>query len=61
MMVVTGATAGNTVATVSIVDNDSQPVFALDASNYEVNENGSVDFLDWNIGSSRFFRMVQMP
>ena len=40
---VTGATLGNASATATIVDNDSAPVFVLDASSYEVNENGSVD------------------
>ena len=30
-------------ATTTIVDNDSPPVFALDASSYDVNEDGSVD------------------
>jgi hypothetical protein len=49
---VTGATAGNTAATVSIVDNDSPPVFVLDASSYEVNENGSVDALVQRLGNA---------
>jgi uncharacterized cupredoxin-like copper-binding protein len=40
---VSGATLGNASSTVTIVDNDSAPVFVLDASSYEVNENGSVD------------------
>src|SRR4051794_40005940 len=30
-------------STTTIVDNDAPPVFALDASSYSVNENGSVD------------------
>jgi hypothetical protein len=40
---VSGATLGNASGTATIVDNDSAPVFVLDASSYEVNENGSVD------------------
>jgi hypothetical protein len=43
----TGATfpnaATSVTATGTIVDNDSPPVFALDASSYSVNEDGSVD------------------
>jgi hypothetical protein len=40
---VSGATLGNSHSTVTIVDNDAPPVFALDASSYSVNENGSID------------------
>ena len=43
----TGATFPNAAASVTasatIVDNDSPPIFVLDASSYEVNEDGSVD------------------
>jgi Calx-beta domain len=35
--------AASVTSTTTIVDNDSQPSFALDASSYEVNEDGSVD------------------
>jgi hypothetical protein len=49
---VTGATPGNANGTVTIVDNDSSPVFALDASSYEVNENGSVDVTVQRLGNT---------
>src|SRR5205085_11606738 len=36
-------TASSVTASTTIIDNDSPPIFALDASSYEVNEDGSVD------------------
>jgi Calx-beta domain len=53
---VTGATFVNgdssQTATTTIVDNDSPPVFALDASSYSVNENGSVDVTVQRLGNA---------
>jgi hypothetical protein len=46
-----GTTLGNSSATVTIVDNDSPPIFALDASSYEVNEDGSVDVTVQRLGN----------
>src|SRR2546423_2655285 len=44
--------ASSVTSTTTIVDNDSPPVFALDASSYEVNEDGSVDITVNRLGSS---------
>lgn len=44
---------GSTVtATATIVDNDSPPIFVLDASSYSVNENGSIDVTVQRLGDS---------
>jgi Calx-beta domain len=52
----TGATfpngAGSVSGTATIVDNDSPPIFRLDASSYEVNEDGSVDVTVQRLGNT---------
>jgi hypothetical protein len=52
----TGATFPNAAATMTgtatIVDNDSPPIFQLDASSYEVNEDGSVDVTVLRLGNT---------
>ena len=52
----TGATfpngAASVTSTATIVDNDSPPVFVLDASSYELNENGSVDVTVQRLGNA---------
>lgn len=44
--------AASVTASTTIVDNDSPPVFALDASSYQVNEDGSVDVTVNRLGNA---------
>jgi hypothetical protein len=39
-------------ATTTIVDNDSPPIFALDASSYDVNEDGTIDVTVNRLGNA---------